>query len=350
MTQATDLFDAAAPPLPPEEAAHLCARHFGVVGSAKPLSGERDQNFHVRVPDGPGYVFKVHPPTEDPAVVDFQIRALQHIAEVDPGVVVPRVLLSVEGAPSVPVDLGAGRPQLARLLTYLPGAPVGEHKPLTEVQLSHLGETLARLDRALRGFFHPAGGYALLWDPQRATQLRPLTHHIPDAELRAGVERGLDHFEAHTAPALRRLRAQPIHNDANNNNVLLDPADLSRVSGVLDFGDMVHGPLIQELAVASAYHLGPDAQPFAAVLPMVRAYHARVPLEAEELAILPELIVARLLVSATMWSWLVRDDAEDLADLHANLPFLRDRLARATAATGPGAERFLAVSHGAPDA
>ncbi len=346
-TQLIDLFDAGAPPIPLPEVERMAASLFGVHGKAKALSGERDQNFHLRTEDGPGYVFKVHPPAEDPAVVDFQVRALQHIASIDPGVVVPRVILSLDGAPSVPVDLGAGRPQLARLLSYLPGSPVGEHKPLSPVQLYSLGDTLGRLDRALRGFFHPAGGYPLLWDPQRAPQLRPLLEHIPDQELRDAVARGLDAFETHTQPRLLRLRAQPIHNDANNNNVLLDTANLDSVSGVLDFGDMVHGPLVQELAIAANYHLGLGADPFEPIGPLVRGFHARVPLEPEELDILPALILARLLVSATMWSWLVRDDAEELAELRQEIPFLRDRLARVTAAvSAPPSLRALSEQLG----
>lgn len=328
MTGLTDLFEAETAPILPAEAERLAEALFGVRGSARALSGERDQNFHLRVADGPGYVFKIHPPAEDPLVVDFQIRALQHLAEVDPGLVVPRVILSPDGQSSVPVELISGRPQQARLLSYLPGVPIGAHRPLREAQLRSLGQTLGRLDRALRGFFHPAGGYALLWDASQCPQLRPLLEHIPDEALRALVAAGMDRVEAELIPALRRLRAQPIHNDANSNNVLLDPDALDRVAGVLDFGDMVHRPRIQELAVAASYHLGPDEDPMAPITALVAGYHAVDPLEADELAALRDLIVARLMVSATMWSWASRDDAADRAELVANVPSLHDRFRR----------------------
>lgn len=39
-------------------------------------------------------------------------------------------------------------------------------------------------------------------------------------------------------------------NDFNMDNVLVDPALPSRISGVLDFGDMVHTPLICDMAIA----------------------------------------------------------------------------------------------------
>ena len=52
--------------------------------------------------------------------------------------------------------------------------------------------------------------------------------------------------------------------------------------------------MINELATALAYQLGQGDDLFAAVLPFVQAYHARLPLTDREFALLPTLIACRL--------------------------------------------------------
>ena len=71
------------------------------------------------------------------------------------------------------------------------------------------------------------------------------------------------------------------------------------VSGLLDFGDMHHGLLVAEPAVAAAYALLGQEDPLAAAAAVVAGYHAAFPLEEEEIALLFALVGARLAVSVT---------------------------------------------------
>jgi 4-aminobutyrate aminotransferase-like enzyme len=102
---------------------------------------------------------------------------------------------------------------------------------------------------------------------------------------------------------LPALRAQVIHNDANRQNVLVDPADPERVTGVLDFGDSVHTALVADIAVASAYQLAEDGDPFAGVADVVAGYHGITPLERAELEVLYDLVVTRLVTTAVIAGW-----------------------------------------------
>ena len=72
----------------------------------------------------------------------------------------------------------------------------------------------------MRGFFHPAADYEILWDITRFPELRPLLTHVCDGHRRVLVELVLDRFEARVAPALPGLRAQVIHGDMSLDNVL----------------------------------------------------------------------------------------------------------------------------------
>ena len=71
------------------------------------------------------------------------------------------------------------------------------------------------------------------------------------------------------------------------------------MSGLLDFGDMHHGLLVAEPAVAAAYALLGQEDPLAAAAAVVGGYHAAFPLEEEEIRHLFALVSARLAVSVT---------------------------------------------------
>ena len=103
--------------------------------------------------------------------------------------------------------------------------------------------------------------------------------------------RVLDRFSMRVKPLLPTLRRQPIHNDLNLYNVLVDPADHARIAGILDFGDMVHAPRSttrrwRRLPVDPGDTLG-------ALADFVGAYHEVLPLTADEVAVLFDLLQAR---------------------------------------------------------
>jgi len=97
--------------------------------------------------------------------------------------------------------------------------------------------------------------------------------------------RCLDGFVSHALPALGRLRSQVIHNDFNPHNLLVDAGDPSRITGIIDFGDMVWGPRVIDLAVAAAYHVPVDGNPLAEIIDLVTAYHSVNPLQPHEVDI-----------------------------------------------------------------
>ncbi len=308
----------------------LAEAQFGIeVVRAAALDSERDQNLHLVARDGREYVLKLANPVEPPAVTDLQTEALVHLAQVDPGLPVPRVISPTRGGHALRLDLGGPGPQTVRLLTYLQGVPL--HKTTTTPpQLRALGAMLARLSIALRSFQHPAAGHALLWDLKHGARMRGLVGHIPEAAHREVAERFLGRAEAHALPALPRLRAQIVHGDLNPWNVLADPLDHARIAGIIDFGDCVHTTLINELAVASAYVLGTgDGEAtLAPVLELVAAYHAVCALDAAELEILYDLIGLRLVMGLCINSWRATLYPENAPYLLANNGRTAERLIR----------------------
>jgi Ser/Thr protein kinase RdoA (MazF antagonist) len=296
------LLATAVPTFSVEDAQAVARSVFGLEAVASELTGERDRNFHLRVSEAEHYVLKVSNPAEDPQVIDFQTKALLHIASVDASLPVPRVLRARDGGTEWVLNRLGEEPRIVRVLTFLQGDPL--HRMRSGVTLRrNIGGYLARLDLALRSFSHPAANHELMWDLKHASSIRDLLIHIPDAAKRGLAERFLDNFEMHVLPSMPRLRAQVIHNDMNPNNVLVSGDDPDRIAGIIDFGDMVHAPLVNDLAVAAAYQPTSLDHPLAGAADLIGAYTAVLPLESGETDILFDLIATRMVLTVGISGW-----------------------------------------------
>ena len=247
-----------------EDAARAIVRDvWGVEPTAlSRLDTERDDSFRVTTAQAE-YVLKVAHPADDPLYVNLQTAALSFAAE-QSGLPLQRILLTVEG--EIEPEVGG---RVARLLTWLPGEP--------GAPIDHflLGQTLGRLSDALADFDHPAAHRDFAWDAARLDLLRPLLAEFPSDD----IERVFDLYDGLDLDALPR---QVIHNDFHPGNVLV--AD-SAVSGILDFGDVVHTVRVVDLAVAQSY--------FGVSPALVEGFERVVPLADAERAALPTLVAAR---------------------------------------------------------
>ena len=203
------------------------------------------------------------------------------------------------------IDSPQGRHRL-RVVTWIDGQPLLA-AGIDARRAADLGAALARLDNALQSYSHPGENPVLLWDLQRAGDLRPLLDVIDEAEVRQTVTRVVDDFEAHVVPA--GLPTQVIHGDANPENVLVTASG----TGFIDFGDMVRAPRIFDVAIAAAYMRSDGDDPLAFIRPFIAGYHAVAPLDEWEAGLLFDLVRARLATTVTLLYWRLRDrpDADD---------------------------------------
>src|SRR5215211_3076910 len=255
--------------------ARVAADRLGLEGEPVPLPGEADRNFRVG-----DRVLKLHAPGFEPAVLDLQDAAMEHVAAAGLAVATPRLVRAAR------LDDGG----MARVLTWVPGEPWAE-APREAEALRSLGRAVAEVDAALAGFEDPGLERVLRWDMLRAAELRGAA---PPRAAGAVLER----FAEQVLPRLRALPAQAIHNDANEHNVLV--GEDGRVSGLIDFGDLCRAPRVCGLAVACAYAMTALTVPERELLSLVAGYHEVAPLAPEELALLGDLIRTRLAMSIAM--------------------------------------------------
>jgi len=284
--------------------ARIANQVFGVQGTATDLGSERDATFLIDDGRG-GAIVKISNPGEDGAVLDLEAAAIEHVRRIDPELPVARPL--------------AGRATFeghhVRLFERLRGRTGGP--TLSDDAVRTFAETHARLNLALRSFFHPAAGRDLLWNLAHTPRLRPLLDAIDDRERRAVAERVLDTFEARVAPRWPHLRAHVVHADFTLGNVLLDEND--RIAAIVDFGDCAWSAQVADFAVALASLLRgrQNDDVFRVGRLAVDGYASRIPFEPDELAVLGHLVAARLAMIVAISAWRVRRYPENAEYIQA---------------------------------
>ena len=295
----TDSMSATWEPTALEDAQAAVAAVYGVAGAVKRLSSERDETFLFTREDDTPFVLKIANPAEDPAALVFQDGALLHLEAAAPAVPVPRLVPTLKGKPSETLTTVEG-PRIMRLLTFLDGE-LQYRTPASESQSRNVGRALAALDLGLEGYAGRAPEGKLMWDISHTLDLAAVIDHVAP-ERRGRVEAVLAEFER-SLPAIGALtRRQIIHNDFNPHNILLDPTEPTRVVGIIDFGDMVHAPLVNDLAVALSYHLATDNWAARTGAFLAGFLSARA-LEPGEIELLPLLTRCRLAMSIIIAEW-----------------------------------------------
>ena len=292
----------------PEEVARIAADVFGVQGTASDLGSERDETFLID-DGGRGAVIKISNLGEDPAVLDLEHAAIEHIVRIDPDLPVATPL--GERTTFTGTD-GVYHVRLFERLRGHTGGP-----DLDDHAVYAYAATHARLNLALRSFFHPAAGRELLWNLEHTPKLRPLLDAVDDDDRRPVVARVINGFEERVAPQWPRLRAHVVHGDLTLGNVLLDERD--RISGIVDFGDCGYTAQVADFAVALASLLrgraGDDV--FRVGRIAVDGFASRLPFEPVELAVLGDLVAARLAMIVAISAWRVRRYPENAQYIQA---------------------------------
>jgi len=326
------------PPRLPLDRLVECARsRWGLAGDFTPLEGERDQNHRVTASDGTSFVLKVSAAGEQEGAVDFQVAALRHLERHAPELPVPRVIATRDGNDREWIVAADGTRHMVRLLSWLPGMPLSKGKPMATGTLRAVAAFQARLARGLRGFFHPHARHFVAWDLQRGLLLEPGIQAWVADDAKALCADFLARAGSDVLPKLPGLRAQVVHSDGHADNLLRAGPDGDDIVGVIDFGDMVHAPLAQDLAVTLASFARHGEMSLENAVAQVESWNAVFPLMDDELEVLHDLTLLRLATALALYdfrihateqpaAWLVEERPDIVRALKRFLAFDRDEV------------------------
>ncbi len=288
----------ATPRVSQAQAEEIACQCYGVTGAAERLAAEHDDTFRLVTADGTSRLLKIGAADVAPGQASFETAVLLHLARTAPALPVQRVIATLDGRPELtPGDLDG---RVVRMTSYLEGQTLGS-VPSSAPLRRDIGGTLARLNRALRSFAHPGANRTHLWDLQNFHKLRPLLGELPVMAQRESLLGCLDRFDAEVRPRLPGLKTQVIHTDFHGDNLLVDGG---RVTGVLDFGDSLAGPVAMDVAVAACYQLGAaGTDTLAPALDVVAGYHAVDPLDPGDLPLIREFMLLRLAARIIVSQW-----------------------------------------------
>ncbi|MFT4929424.1 MAG: 4-aminobutyrate aminotransferase-like enzyme/Ser/Thr protein kinase RdoA (MazF antagonist) [Phenylobacterium sp.] len=279
------------------EITELLLAHYSLGGALKELPGYCDQNLLLTTASQQ-YIVKIANSAEPLIALQMQNAAMAHLVNKESvkGITVPHALDN--GAGETITEVGSA--SYLRVLTFLPGsfyadAPVDYHN---RDLWRDLGVFLGHLNVAGADFNHPGAYRYLEWDLAQGYGVCHSKKHLLDSSQTALVERFLTLYQTQTLPLLNQLPQGIIHSDANDYNVLVDDIQNPRsITGLIDFGDMVHSHIINELAIAGAYALMGQSDPLNTLKHLVAGYHSIRALSDVEVEVLFSLVALRLCVS-----------------------------------------------------
>ena len=275
------------------------ADKYQIQGELKRLDGERDLNYRITSADS-RYVFKVANLEESPALLGTQAEVFDRINRFNCDLICPQQIPSTDGKLLETIETEKGERHYCRLVTYIDGKLFSSIKPHTPELLADLGKSVASLNLALRGYQSEAVNRPLLWNMMSAVQtvdqFLPL---IPEKAKTNLVRDYCERFTRNVIPLSDTLPKSIIHNDVNDNNIIVDERGpwSQSVKSIIDFGDMVESWEIVDLAVACAYAMLEKPRPLDAAIAIVSGYHKIKPLQDKEIQVLFDLICMRLCIS-----------------------------------------------------
>ncbi len=288
-----------------DQAANLASRLFDLDGALQALNGERDLNFLVSTDRGK-FVLKIANQQEQYAMLECQHQVFQTLAQADLWQQPVTSVESINGKPIESVTSAAGETHYCRVLPFCEGRLLSIVRPHTPELFHDLGKKLALIDRSLQDFNHKALQRPLLWRMTDALEtLRRFKPMLATPGKRALVEHFETNFRHRVLPISNDLRQSAIHNDANDNNLLVSGASAwdQQITNIIDFGDMVYSWTVAEPAIAAAYAMLGKQHPLACAATIFKGYHAHLPLTEPEISVLFDLIGMRLCISVCICAY-----------------------------------------------
>jgi Ser/Thr protein kinase RdoA (MazF antagonist) len=258
--------------------------------------------YRVRLANDKSAALRLHRPGyHNVETIRSELSFSAHLAQ--GGLNVPLPFETAEGETLVNVAAPGAPVHYASIVSWTPGAPIGQsgepfahdESALADI-FDKLGTTLAKLHDLADGFGKPGGFSRPAWDRAGLLGEAPFWGRFWDcdglsadqkislSELRARLKERLD------ATSCQTLDFGLIHADAVRENVMLDGKSL----GLIDFDDCGFGYRLFDLATPLLKSLNEPAYPLIKAAP-IGGYRARRPLPEAALEMLPLFLLLRSL-------------------------------------------------------
>jgi len=208
----------------------------------KTLNSERDKNFIININNRHTYVLKVSNPEESIHLLnlqDFILKKLNkrsNIKNFIPKKIHTRIKIYKDEL---------DRKCNVRVLNFIKGKMYAEVNHNKKLEIS-LGTLLGHLSKELQNLNNPYAFRKFEWDPSNISWIEKEINCFKGIKKKI-ISNNLYEYNYFIKKNLKNLRFSLTHGDANNYNLVVKN---NLVSGLLDYGDMIYAPTINDLAVS----------------------------------------------------------------------------------------------------
>ena len=279
------------------QAEKIALDYFNKQGKATVLTGEIDFNFKITTANE-SYILKISRPDTTSEYLTFQDKLLKHLEANAIDFKHPKSFRNSEGMGVFDYLDEHGHTRKLRLLEWIDGNLYSTINPKRDSLRFSLGQQCGKITRCLLNFDHSLSKRTLDWNLSDALWVEQYL------ELFSSKEQEIVNFYVQKfksiQPEYQKLRKSTIHNDANDNNILVsDNLQNPTVHAIIDYGDSVYSQVINDLSVCLAYGIMDFEQPLEASRPIIAGYHEKFPLLDDELKVLYITTAMRLVISVT---------------------------------------------------
>ena len=256
------------------------------------LNSERDLNFIIFVNKDKKYTLKISNPAEDLAVLDYQDNLINHlrknfnIKNNIPKICHSKIIYYLD-------DLN--RKCFVRILSFIDGKMYGDSKINDSIEIS-LGNLLAETSIQLKSFSDKNSFRNFIWDPSNIEWIKKEINIFKDNKKNI-LLRAYEDYIKYVKKNIKNLRFSVTHSDPNNYNLVVNH---NRVIGLLDYGDSIFSPTINDLSIGLAYALMKRENIYSSLMNIISSYHKKFPLLDSEINSIISLCKSRLMITVVM--------------------------------------------------
>ena len=256
------------------------------------LNSERDLNFLVKFGAKKKYVVKISNPKESLKQLEYQDLLIKHLRSnrllklIYPKILHKNILFYQDNKQ---------RECAVRILTYIDGKMYAKTNINNDIEKS-LGKLLALQSKHLNNFMHIQAMRKFEWDPSNISWVKKYINLFSGLKKNVIFEAIKQHVKF-VKKNKNNLKHSVTHGDPNDYNIVVKN---QKIVGLIDFGDSIYAPSINDLAISLSYALTQSQNLFATLQNIIGSYNKIYSINDDEIYSLFGLIKSRLVITLVM--------------------------------------------------
>ena len=172
-----------------------------------------------------------------------------------------------------------------RILSYIEGKMYAKNRHSDDLEIS-LGNFLGILSKELKNLGHPSSHRKFKWNPSSIDWIKSELNLFKHKK-REIIEKNICEYKKFVKKNKNNLRFSITHGDPNNYNLVVHQ---NKIAGLIDYGDMIFAPSINDLSISLAYALMNKENLYRTLKNIILSFHNKFAITFDEIFSLMTLV------------------------------------------------------------